>query len=413
MQQEGNSLPGRRNMVTGSRELIRSMNRSLVLETIINREPISRAETAKVLGLTKATVSAIVQDLIEEQLVEEAGSGDTSMGRKPILLNFCRNHGYVLSADLQPSGISLLSCDLGARDGRIYTRRETITRKNVVPLLMELIEQAMNDTPSTPFSVVGITLAIHGTVEKQEILFAPNYPLAGLPLARTLSGSLGIPVWLENEANLSALAEEYFVNSLPNLIHINIHTGAGAGIIINHRLYRGKNGNAGELGHTTVVPDGRACPCGNRGCLEQYISDPAVLSSYERISGQHGRTMKDLTEGWLSGERAAIQTVDGFVRYLALGIHNLGNLFSPDCIVVNSQLTGSLPELISIIRSCLPPQRQPSFQLKASSLKDASTLLGGAYLGISRFLGIKKIFFRDWSFPTLSVDTTEPITGGK
>ena len=114
--------------------------------------------------------------------------------------------------------------------------------------------------------------------------------------------------------------------------------------------------------------------------------------------------MEDLAEGWLAGEQAAIQTVDGFVRYLALGVHNLGNLFSPDCIVVNSQLTGRLPELISIVRSCLPPQRQPSFELKASSLKDASTLLGGAYLGISRFLGIEKIFFRDWSFPTSSVD---------
>ena len=65
--------------------------------------------------------------------------------------------------------------------------------------------------------------------------------------------------------------------------------------------------------------------------------------------------MEDLAEGWLAGEQAAIQTVDGFVRYLALGIHNLGNLFSPDCIVVNSQLTGRLPELISIVRSCLPP----------------------------------------------------------
>ena len=404
MQQAGTRPPERRSMVTGSRELIRSMNRSLVLETIINRGPISRAETAKELGLTKATVSAIVQDLITEQYVEEVGSGDASMGRKPILLNFCRKNGYVLSADLQPSGISLLSCDLGAREGRIYARREIVTRKNIVPLLMEMIQEAMAEIPSTPFSVVGITLAIHGTVEDTEILFAPNYPLAGLPLVRTLSGSLHIPVWLENEANLSALAEEYFVRNLPNLIHINVHTGVGAGILIDHRPYRGKNGNAGELGHTTVVPDGRPCPCGNRGCLEQYISDPAILSTYEKLSGRHGLTMEDLAEGWLAGEQAAIQTVDGFVRYLALGVHNLGNLFSPDCIVVNSQLTGRLPELISIVRSCLPPQRQPSFELKASSLKDASTLLGGAYLGISRFLGIEKIFFRDWSFPTSSVD---------
>ena len=174
MQQAGTRPPERRSMVTGSRELIRSMNRSLVLETIINRGPISRAETAK--ELTKATVSAIVQDLITEQYVEEVGSGDASMGRKPILLNFCRKNGYVLSADLQPSGISLLSCDLGAREGRIYARREIVTRKNIVPLLMEMIQEAMAEIPSTPFSVVGITLAIHGTVEDTEILFAPTIP---------------------------------------------------------------------------------------------------------------------------------------------------------------------------------------------------------------------------------------------
>lgn len=375
---------------TGSKELIRKMNRKLVLENIIHNGPVSRAATAKKLGLTRATVSAIVQELIEDAYVEEIGSQDTSLGRKPILLRFCGQNGHVLSLNLKVDEIILMACDLEGNEILHLSHRETLTRQNVLSLLDSLILQTIESLPPTPFRVVGITLGIHGTVQDQEILFAPNYPLAGLPLASALNSRLGIPVWLENEANLSALADNAFSAAGPNLIHINIHTGVGAGIIVNRRLYRGKDGNAGELGHTVVVPEGRPCPCGSRGCLEQYIADPAILAEFSRRSGLPSPSMEDLAAAWEHRDLAAVNTVDDFVRYLAVGINNLGNLFSPDCIIISSALLSCLPQLLPMIRSCLPPRLRNTFALSISECGDRSILMGGASLAISRFLKIQE-----------------------
>ena len=177
-------------MVTGSRELIREMNRRLVLETVINDGPLSRAAISKKLGLTKATISAIVQDLLEEQYIEEIGSDQTQYGRKPILLRFCRQNGYIIALDLGVERTVLMVCDLLGQNCRLHQYNCPLERDTSIDFLLQLIRNQIRLLPATPFGVVGIGIGIHGTVCRNEITFTPNYNLADLPIKDTLEDAL-------------------------------------------------------------------------------------------------------------------------------------------------------------------------------------------------------------------------------
>ena len=356
-------------MVTGSKELIREMNRKLVLETIINDGPLSRAAISKKLGLTKATVSAIVQELLDTLYVEEIGSDQTLHGRKPILLSFCRHNGYIMTLDLGVETTTLMTCDLMGQNRRLHQYHQKLNPENTLSFLTRILRIHLDALPLTP-----------------------NYSLAELPLARELEKMFNIPVWLENEANLSALAEKTFVENHKNLIQVSIHSGVGAGIILEHNLYTGISGTAGEFGHMIVEPDGLPCPCGNHGCLEQYISEPTVLSYYAAQKNTlYSPTMEDLVSSYINKEPAAVNTIVRFTKYLSCGINNLWNLFCPECIILNSQLITYLPEILTMTEELLPKRFQKHCILKASALQDTAVLLGGARICISNFLGIEKL----------------------
>ena len=383
-------------MVTGSKELIREMNRKLVLETIINEGPLSRAAIAKKLGLTKATVSSIVQDLLDTLYVEEIGSDQTTHGRKPILLQFCRQNGHILTLDLGIDTVSLMTCDLLGKNSKLHQYHQQLNETSALPFLTQIIRLNIDALPQVPFGVIGISLGIHGTVKHNEITFTPNYSMAGLPLASELERIFGIPVWLENEANLAALAEKTFVENHKNLIQVSIHSGVGAGIILENTMYTGIGGTAGEFGHMIIEADGLLCPCGNHGCLEQYISEPAILNYYASLKNtDYPPTMDDLISSYTNEEPEALDTIQRFAKYLACGINNLWNLFCPECIIINSQIITYLPDVLNMTAAWLPKRFISQCTLRASSLQDSAVLLGGARICISKFLGIEKLIFID------------------
>ena len=141
-------------MITGSKELIRDINAHLVLETILNEGPISRATIASKLGLTKATISAIVSSLIEQQLVQEIGSDDTSLGRKPILISFCKESGYVISIDLGVDTIYILCSDLKANHCSLKQYPNHYNHNSILSGLKKIIQESIDTLPASPFGVV-------------------------------------------------------------------------------------------------------------------------------------------------------------------------------------------------------------------------------------------------------------------
>ena len=375
-------------MVTGSKEMIRDINSHLVLETVLNDGPVSRASISAKLGLTKATVSAIVADLIDRRLVREIGSDDTSLGRKPILLEFCKENGHILSIDLGVDSITAFTSDLKGNNCGIKQFLNNYTRENIISGLIYIISSQIELLPTTPFGVVGISIGIHGVICDNEITFTPYYDYAGLPIVERLKEHFGIPVLLENEANLSVIGEKCFCYNVSNLIGMSIHSGIGVGIIIDNELYTGFNGNAGEFGHIIIDADGRQCPCGNRGCIEQYASERAILHGYAKAKKLDKTNIDDFIAAYNSGDDIAVSLVDEFVKYTAIGVNNILNIFNPEVIVINSSFTIYIPELHERIKAKLKNRMNKCCTLVPSGLQDISILLGGACLIIKDYLGI-------------------------
>lgn len=381
-------------MITGSKELIRDMNSHLILEMILKEGTISRAALAKSSGLTKATVSAIVQKLIEQNLVVEAGNDNTSLGRKPILLTFHANCGYALSIDVNANTISAMICNLRGENCHLKLYPNRAGREEILPLLITIIRDMTASLEATPYGVVGIGLGIHGTVYENQVTFTPYSPYEQLPFQEALEQEFGIPVYLENEANLSVIGEHTFYYHTPNLIGISIHTGIGVGILINNQLYTGANGNAGEFGHSIIEPDGRPCPCGNSGCLEQYASERSILKQFAALKGLERTDIDAFVSACHKQDDDALFLLNDFIRYMSYGINNLLNTFNPDMIVINSSFTTYFPEVLRQIQDRLQNRMRMHCILVPSGLQDTSILLGAACLCIQRFLGIQHLTLR-------------------
>jgi predicted NBD/HSP70 family sugar kinase len=381
-------------MITGSKELIRDMNSHLILEMILQEGTVSRAALAKRSGLTKATVSAIVQKLMEQNLVIEVGNDNTSLGRKPILLTFHAACGYALSIDVNANTISAMICDLKGENCRLKLYPNHAGREEILPLLISVIRDMTLALSDTPYGVVGIGLGIHGTVCENQVTFTPYSPYEHLPFQETLEQEFKIPVYLENEANLSVMGEHTFYYHTPNLIGISVHTGIGVGIIIDNQLYTGASGNAGEFGHSIIEPDGRPCPCGNSGCLEQYASERSILRQFTVKKGLAWANIDTFVAACHRQDEDALLLLTDFIRYMSYGINNLLNTFNPDMIVINSSFTTYFPEVLRQIQGRLQNRMRMHCILVPSGLQDTSILLGAACLCIRSFLGIRHLKLR-------------------
>lgn len=384
--------------MTASYPMVHDRNQQKILEAIIQEDAISRADLSKRLGLTKATISSQVQGLLDLGLVEEIGSLATSKGRRPILLRFCGSCRRALAIDITPTDIRAMQANLLGQQCTLLQWDWDGKPDTLTALLKKLIQRALSE--GLPFGtaspqgssappLAGISLGIHGVVHEDRILFTPYYQLEGMPLKELLMQEFGLPIYLGNEANLSALGECTFSSGAASLINISIHSGIGLGIVMNGRLYLGDSGFAGEFGHTVVEPGGLPCPCGNLGCIEQYASIDAVLRNYNQLKDTRHSTIDDLVAGCQRQEGAALAAVADFVKYMAIGINNIVNIFNPQLVVLNSLLTAYLPDVVPRIQQQLKNPMSRGCTIVSSTLQDTATLLGGIAVCARQFLGIE------------------------
>jgi predicted NBD/HSP70 family sugar kinase len=373
-------------MITGSKELIRDINTSLVTKIIIDKGPISRASISKELGLTKATISAIVQNLLDKHLVEEIGTANIPSGRKPVLLKFCYECGYAISIDVSATHISVLTAHLGGGNCNLIQYPASNKRETIITELIHCIEEQMKHIPPSPYGIVGITLGIHGITNNNEVIFTPYSPYSDIDFKNELEKHFDIPVLIENEANLSILGEFIFHYPLGNMVGISVHSGIGLGIIINGELYHGLNGYAGEFGHTIIVVDGRPCPCGNSGCFEQYASERALLAELAKRKHLNHVSIDDFVKLYTIQDEDSIYIMNLFVKYISIGIRNIINTLNPELILINSSFTMNFPNIIEDIKSSITSKIHKPCNILPSKLQDMSILLGGICMSRNLFL---------------------------
>ncbi|OPH59421.1 ROK family protein [Paenibacillus ferrarius] len=377
---------------TGDLNLVKKINKSIVLHHIRTDSPISRARIAEIAGLTKATVSSLVNELMESRLVDEIGVGESSGGRKPMMLLFNGTAGYAIGVDLGVHDILAVLTDL---TGKVVREKRVLHDNNsaeeVIDQLKTIIRELISSAPESVYGIIGIGIGVPGICDEDgNLLFAPNLGWENVSLLEQMEETFNIPVVIDNEANAGAVGEKQFGagKDTANLVYISIGIGIGAGIIIKGELYRGATGFAGEIGHISIQHDGPKCRCGSLGCWELYASEHALLEQARREFG--GAVTLDMLLGRAeAGEAAAIALFERLGYYLGVGVVNIINGYNPEFIILGGRLAGAekwlMKPLLQLLekRSLSHLRKLPKVEF--SQLSDRSTVLGAASFAVAKF----------------------------
>jgi predicted NBD/HSP70 family sugar kinase len=329
----------------------REQGRHILLREIERRGPIPRIDLSLNTGISRATVTTVTAELLRDGLIEEIprdaeNTTDSKRGRPRVDLKIASDAHLVAGIKVSDRSISLMLVDF---EGTQLTKLEVpftngpTSSQGLAEILADALAQltALNDKTIDDLSGVGVGLAGVVDAENGTVYWSPSLKERNIELGALLTQELGVPTFLDNDANLVAMAEKTFGlgRDHSDFIVVTIESGVGMGLVINGQIYRGTRGCGAEFGHTKVQLEGALCRCGQRGCLEAYVADYALV----REAGSVGFLDPDLpiekrVEGLLNaakaGEPTAKTIVDRAGRMFAIGLANLVNVFDPQLIIL-------------------------------------------------------------------------------
>ncbi|MEW6226980.1 MAG: ROK family transcriptional regulator [Bacillota bacterium] len=400
-------------------QLLKRINTLAVLQVLRQESPISRAAIARITGLTPATVSNVVSILMGAGMVREVGLGESNGGRPPVLLQFEPGAFYLAGVDLGCSKMIAVVTDL---EGKAVSRVKldldvNVGKEGIISRMFEAAREALLEAGPAREKVAGIGLSVPGLTDVVNgvSVFAPNIPSwHDVPIADLFCKEFGLPSWIENDARAMALGEARFGagRGRENLLCVNVGRGVGAGLILNGELYRGERGGAGEIGHTTVDPNGPVCPCGNNGCLEVLAAGPAIAAAAIRavatgtstkIRELAGGRVESITaevvsaaaqEGDVLAERLIVEAG----RYLGIGIASAVNLFSPETVVIGGGVSRAGELLFEEVRRTVKKRAFTTMvnlpDIVPSALGEDASSIGAAALVLETMLETGEIVNR-------------------
>ena len=399
---------------------VRRHNLSLILRLLSTQGSRSRAALSAATGLTRATVSSLAAELLDRGLIREVGMEvDQRIGRPATLLQVAGAHIVTMGVELGVGYTAVLATDLAGTV--VYERRRPLASMSVGPsdvvaVLVSEIRRALKAMRVNDMVTVGITVAVAGVVDRRTgtVVFAPNLGWRDVPLLDRLRAALdlSIPLALENEANLGAVAE--FRNGAsagtPYLVYLLVENGVGAGIIADGRLLRGAFGSAGEFGHTTVRPGGELCACGSRGCWETTIGLRALL----------GATVPDLAVGLMgdrrlspeakiaavidraeAGDPTVLRGLEDLGEWLGIGLANVVDSLNPEVIVLAGIVSSIAAWVLEPAARAMRAHtlRMPTeCRIETTTLGFSAAALGGTLAAAERLFNDPLIDIRGASF---------------
>jgi predicted NBD/HSP70 family sugar kinase len=324
-----------------SSEGVRDINRRAVLNLIRTKQPISRADLARISGLQRSTISLIVEDLIEGNWVLEGPTGRLPRGRRPTFLRL-NDDRVIIGVDIRPLQITVALADVNGK----FTSQEVMPTapnpKAAVDRVIARIQRLLRSCGEK--KVEGIGISLPGRVEpgSGRLVFAPNLKWTDFDIADAVHKATGFDVEMENAANACVLAAVWFDHiESRNLVVVTVSEGIGTGILANGRLARGFSGMAGEFGHVPLDPDGPLCSCGSRGCWEVFASNRAALRYYFESSSQTGMNFQDLLSLADQGDNRAAKALEKMAHFLGRGMRMIVAGLDPEQIVIIGDLTRS------------------------------------------------------------------------
>ena len=380
---------------TAGHDMLRLVNRRILLNIISDRQPISRADIAKISGLNKATVSAIISELLRENFVVEEGLGKTTPigGKPPTPLRINELRFGIFGLDIRADQTILALSDF---HNRLVARRNFETGADPRAFLKDIAKEinGLRAEHGEFIEIAGVGVSLPGLVDHRTGTFLTSVvlPWREVPIVEWIGEATHLPVIVDNSARCAALAEIWHSKShyahVRNLLYVSVSSGLACGVVIDGSLYRGGTNTAGQFGHIPVDLNGPECRCGRRGCWDLYASDNATIARYKSMSNatvKRGVTMRRIVELEESGDPAATEAIRETARYLGAGIAGLVNGLDPEVIVIGGEITkawGVVEPIITqeVRRNLLSPGaraipiRRSTFDVRPS-LKGALTLV--------------------------------------
>ena len=357
-------------MKAARRGLPREINRQIALNHVRARQPLSRADLARLMGIRRGAVSLIVNDLIAEGVIFEGATGESARGRKPKFLYVDSRKRCVLAIDIRPTRTSMMVTDLvGQPIVAIDSFPTEIDPKKFVKRLASRITRTLADH-ATETTCEGIGVVVPGMVDGAgaTVLFAPRLGWQNVPLGDLLASATNLPVHIENSGRACALSQVWAMRgrSEPpvqgDTAYVSVSDGLGVGVVVRGELLRGRHNVAGEFGHIPINIDGPPCACGASGCLEAYVSNLATLSRYfgreisprKPIPAELAQfTVDDLIARARGGDGKAIAALQATAHYLGLGLASLVNAIDPARVYLGGEIISAWDLLEATLRQAL------------------------------------------------------------
>ena len=339
---------------------LRQSNRHDILELLRASGPLSRAALARELGLSPTTASSIVSDLVTGGFAEESQApARGGRGRPGRLVRLATPPGVIVGADI---GRRHLQVALARRDGGVLAERfvdlpagqhRATTTEMVLSVVDELFVEAGHDRSD----LLAVGIGLPGPIEQETQFIATGTILpewVGYDLVSVLRAELGVPVSLDNDANLGVLGETSHgaARGARHVYYVKVATGVGSGMILGGALHRGAGGTAGELGHTSIQLDGRVCRCGGRGCLETEASVPALLEMLAPTLGED-IDLPRVLELAAQGNRACLRAITDVGHSVGRALSTVCNLLNPEVIVIGGPLVAVGDPFLDAIRDAV------------------------------------------------------------
>jgi len=377
---------------------LRRDNRSVLLWTLFTNQPCSRQDLSEATGLSTASVSNVIRELISDEIVIEAGSVDSDGGRPRILLELNQGRRYVAGVDVGETRVLVELFDL-TMSVRARAEYPLDPREHAVGVVVDRIgaglASVLADSGVDPSAVLGVGVGVPGVVVKDQstetVVHGQAYGWDAVPLERLLQPVVGLPLFIDNGAKTMGQAELWFgaARNTRQAVVALMGSGLGASIITGSPGHGGSSA-AVEWGHTTIELGGRPCRCGSRGCLEAYVGAEAILDRYGLAAAGEDEESALATLVSASTARAA-EILDETALYLGAGIANLINLFGPERIILGGWaglLLGErlLPAIREAARQHSLTHRFEQTSIELGGLGSDAVALGAATLPMERFL---------------------------
>jgi predicted NBD/HSP70 family sugar kinase len=391
---------------------LRRRNRARALAAVYHNGPMTRQEIGEAIGVSQATVSNLVGDLLSQGVIVEAGAEDSDGGRPRTLLRVKPEHRFVVGVDVGETAVLVKLFDLDMQvhaSHSITPNAGHLDPEKTAEYVLDGVDRVVAYSGLAPEEILGVGVGVPGLVEhgndpvghgEDAVVHAQTIGWDGVPFGKLLRSGTSLPLFVENGAKTFGQAEKWFgaARNAENAIIVLLGTGTGVSIFTEGELYRGASSSAGEWGHTTVMVDGQTCRCGAKGCLEAYVGGRAIVARYDELrqrepAGGDGDLVARLVAiaDAPSADQCAATVLKETATYLGVGIANLINLFNPERIVIGGWVDEILEaKLLPAIREIASRQalRMPfsAVSIVPAQLGRDAVALGAATLPVNDFL---------------------------